>query len=132
MKRRIPKKGKFNLTIGRWLCGREYLQLNVRNDDGGEFWNTPTEGGIAKATIGLDCGEWPNCVSVLLHEVLEFSLNRIRARYLLTNQVAYGHDTYVFMFDHPTFTEATAMVGEYVAMAIPELEQAFKQRQGKK
>lgn len=112
--------------IGVYPCGAEWVQLVLREGDGGEFYTMPEPGHIARIKVGADSGKWRDVVAVCLHEITEFAMTRAGLRF--TPAPDYGQDngSHVFVMTHTQFSEANARAAMFVAAALPDLAKAWK------
>lgn len=118
--------------VGSYYLGPESVQLVLREGTGGEFWSAPEKGACARIKVGADCSQWSRVVEVLLHEAMELAMMRIGARFEPAPDYAAGHDSYLFMMDHPKFTEAAARAGGMMADSLPDLAKAWNKWRKKK
>lgn len=112
--------------VGVFSFGFEDCQLVLREGTGGEFYNCPGKGEIPRIKIGADVKEWKDIVSVLLHEATEFSMNRLRCRYNRDYDMGFDHAGYMFILDHPTFSDCCARVGEFISLSLPTLAREWE------
>lgn len=114
-------------VIGNYEFGYEYVQLLLRDGEGAEFYRLSEDITIPTIFIGAD-GSWLDIVTRLLHEALEFSLERAGCRFYPTNDLARNTAAYTFSFNHQQFADCCAKVAEFVTAALPDLQKAWKQR----
>ncbi len=112
------------VVVGTFYVGHEQVQLVLREGDGGEFWVTPERGSLPRIKIGAD-GEWKQVITRLLHEVLEFVLARSHARFEPSEDLSRDHAAYLFVLDHPTFSDWCARVSDFLSDAVPKLSAAW-------
>ena len=107
--------------IGIFSLGFEDCELVLREGTGGEFYNCPGKGEIPRVKIGADVKEWRDLVAVLLHEAMEFALNRLRCRYSCSYDFGNDAGGYIFVLDHPQFSDCCARAAEFLALSLPVL-----------
>lgn len=113
-------------TIGSFYMGRESVQLVLREGTGGEFFMSPELGSIARIKVGAEHEEWDRVLAVLLHEAMELAYEKLGRRYDVTNDFSGDHSTYLFVVPHVAFSNACAMVAEFVAACSPGLKKEWK------
>lgn len=86
----------------------------------------PKEHGLGRIIIGPD--RWPDMLAFLVHEAFEYSACRHQARFMFSGRQIHDAADYLFSFDHSTFARITAMVGEFMAEALPELRKCCPKR----
>ena len=115
------------LYIGTFLLGYEHVSLFAWvGETGGAFSFCPDERHPARIKVGLEYDSWQECVSVLLHEVFEFSMARHRVRYERSGKYNHDHSDYLFCFDHPQFSSICSDAGGFITQALPKLATAYK------
>jgi len=112
--------------IGVFPIGFEDVELVLRDGNGGEFFNCPEPGKCPRIKIGADVKEWKDIVAVLVHEAMEFRMNRCRARFDPSYDVGKDHGSYLFVMDHQIFSDCCAQVGELLVCSLPALAVAWK------
>lgn len=123
----MRNKSNPQIHIGTFLLGSEFVELFAWvGQTGGEFWLCPDKRYPARIKVGLEYDSWPECVSVLLHEVMEFSLVRHRVRFARCSKYNNDHSDYLFSFDHPQFASVCSDVGGFVTEALPKLATTYR------
>lgn len=112
--------------IGYYYMGSEQIQLVARSGTGGEFRTAPKVGKLPIISVGMDYNHWWEVVSVLLHEVMEFCLYREGCRFDPTHDFSKDHSAYLFVANHPQFSNCIARTADFITPAIPELCTAYK------
>lgn len=112
--------------IGTYDFGYEKVQLVLRDGDGGEFYLLPADINCPRVRIGADQPDWRSLVAALLHEAMEFALERMGTRYSPACEMARDHAAYVFVIDHTHFAEACARVAEFLTGSLPDLNRVWK------
>ena len=112
------------IVVGTFYIGREQCQLVLRDGNGAEFYLTPEDGALPRIKVGADDADWAGLVSRLLHEAMEFAIERARCRFERCANTDQGG--YVFVLDHAAFTECCERVGEFIACALPSLANSWK------
>jgi hypothetical protein len=115
-------------TVGVYELGWEQVELVLREDTGGEFYFIPETGknAIPRIKIGADYGYWKEVVNVVLHEAMEFALSRLGCRYNPSEDISRDHAAYLFSFCHTTYSQACAMVAEFLAACLPDLAREWE------
>jgi len=108
------------------------VQIVVRGGNGGEFWLRPEAGLCPRVKVGLDWQEWPECVSSLVHELMELFLTVRGYRYSKAPDIGNDHAGCVFHFNHEGLSECACFVSGIIAGALPDLSDAYKQRNKRK
>lgn len=109
-------------VVGIFSTGFEDCQLVLREGVGGEFYNCPGVGECPRIKVGADVEEWREVVSSVLHEVTEFCLHRLRCRYDCTYDLARDHAGYLFVADHPMFSDVCARSAWFLVESLPALK----------
>lgn len=112
--------------IGTYEFGYEKVQLVLREGEGGEFYTLPGDINCPRIRIGADHPDWRLIVAVLVHEAVEFALERAGARYSAAYEMARDHAAYLFVMDHTRFAEACVRVAEFLTGCLPDLSRAWK------
>lgn len=112
--------------VGVYPCGPEYVQLVLREGDGGEFWTMPEKGHICRIKVGADYDQWWRIVDVLMHEAMELAMMRICCRYEPAPDHSRDCGSYSFVMTHAQFSNANARAAMFVAAALPDLAKAWK------
>ena len=107
--------------VGDFFCGFKCVQLVLREGQGGEFYSCPEKGSVPRLKIGADYDKWCDLVAVLLHELEEYLLFDMGARFHPTDKVNYEHTAYKFMFDHTQFTEFCCRQADFLTACLPPL-----------
>lgn len=119
--------------IGVFQIGHENVQLVAMLDNGdGEFYFCPESESLGRIKVGIANSNWENVVAMLLHETLEYAMDRQRVRYRITENLSRDHASYLFNFNHCQFTEIVACVSSFVTPALPRLAEAWAKRHKKK
>ena len=113
--------------VGVYSLGYESVQLVARDGTGGDYYTQPEKGHIARIKVGMDYSAWDCVVNALLHEAMEFSIDRHHCRFRATNDISYDLSNYLFVFNHPQFSDIVAKVAEFVTPALPDLARVYKQ-----
>lgn len=121
------------IVIGIYALGHENVQLVALPDDtGGEFYFCPDETSLGRIKVGIANSNWENVVAILLHETLEYAMDRHRVRYRVTENLSSDHASYLFVLNHCDFTEIVARVSSFVTPALPRLAVAWEKRHKKR
>jgi hypothetical protein len=118
-------------TVGTYDIGCIPIKIILTDGRNGASYYNPTE--ISTIKIGAD-QEWSGILDTLLHEIYEFQYDKMQCRYSANECMSDTHDKYMFVFTHVQFSDSCAKVGEFMAMALPDLLGAWKKwtRAGKK
>ncbi len=114
--------------IGIYETGYEQVELILREGYGGEFYNIPEIGKnkLPRLKVGAEATKWEDIVAVLVHEIDEYVLTKLRCRFDRSLDISRDHAAYLFVLDHPTFSEKCARTGDFLAHAMPDLKKAWK------
>lgn len=115
-------------VIGNYEIGYEYVQLVLRDGVGAEFYRLSEDITIPTIVVGADDDKWREIVALLLHESFEFVADRLGCRYYPTNDIANNGAAHSFLLDHQQFSDCCAKVADFVAVALPDLQKAWKAR----
>lgn len=119
------RKGRYSL--GKIEFGHEMVQLLVDHDlPGGWYKIFPVEHELAVICIGLATRDWKDITTVLIHEAMEFALERRFCKFKGSTEIARDSGGCIFVFDHAQFTDACARAGEFVATATPLVQTEFR------
>jgi hypothetical protein len=113
------------VVVGHYNLGPESVQLVIREGTGGEFYANPGKGECARIKLGVDGGQWADVVCTLLHETMEMAMTRICCRFAPAPDYGQDHAGYLFVMNHPQFSEASARVGVFITSALPDLSRAY-------
>jgi hypothetical protein len=111
--------------VGSYILGHEYVDLILREGEGGCFYETPEVGKPARIKIGAEHEQWVEILSVLLHETMELCLDRMKRRYDATQDCGQDHSSYLFVFTHPELSDAMNRVAEYLNGCQEDLRKAW-------
>lgn len=78
-----------------------------------------------KVVVGLAMEEWPDCVSVVMHEAMEYAMADLQLRFLPCWSASQANDDYTFHMTHPQFSEAMARAAMFVTKALPIIAAAW-------
>lgn len=107
--------------IGKYYSGSVKLKLQIRDGVGGEYYNDPPT-----ISVGADHNTWWLIVNTLLHEVLEYNLSKLDCRHQSTEHLGRDHGDYLFIMNHPQYTEAVARSADFIAACLPDLSKAWR------
>ena len=117
--------GLRQVVVGVFCIGAEEVQVVLRSGTGGEFWFIPEEGKIARIKIGADSA-WESVVASLLHEALEMQMARHHCRFDPSPDFGRDHSSYLFVMNHPQFSDIVARVGMFTSACLPEVGRAYR------
>jgi len=87
-------------------------------------------------TVGIKQARWFHVLSSLLHEVIEVSLHRHRARFQVSGDISGDTGNCLFVFDHQIFANACVVSAELISACQRDLHKAWrasrKKAKGKK
>lgn len=122
------KKAK-PIRVGVFDIGTEMVVLNLLpGESGGDFRYYPNKNDRPEINVGLDHDRWRECVDVLIHEALEFIMERKELRFERTCKFNADHADYLFIFNHPEFTDACARLALFLTDALPKVATIFKSK----
>jgi len=126
MKKRSSKKLEYVECRINGILTKVYL----KDDDfcGGSF-TTQANGDRVIYLQRYD--NWPQMVSVLLHEIVEMTATYLGMRYF-RNRHHTGLDSVCFFWTHEEFSEVMAHSGEAMADILPDFARLWKQAGKKK
>lgn len=112
--------------VGSYYLGKEYVDLILREDTGGEYYSAPEKQRPARIKIGADYDKWDDVFTALLHESMELVLDKIKARYNATFDFSNDHGSYLFVFRHDEFSDAVGRVADFLSTCLPDVEKGWK------
>lgn len=118
----------FFKILGQFELGYESVQLVARDDTGGEFHLCSPRTNTGVITIGVDQDDFESVVAVLMHEAVEFSIARRGCRFLDSNDMGEDHAGYLFVMNHPQFSDIIAKSASFILPAIPLLRTVWTRR----
>lgn len=113
-------------TVGIYCIGSEQVQIVLREGTGGDFYTVPERGGVPRIKIGADYGNWGSVLSALIHEATEFMMVRARCRFDPADDLGRDHSAYVFVMNHPQFSDTCARVADLLANCLPDVSREWK------
>ena len=110
---------KHNLIpIGTFRLGNVNVRLVADPlSEGGNFVSLPSP----VITVGLHQNTWPEVVTILLHEVMEFSLMMRELKYRAVPVVNFDCADVSFFLTHDKFGRVCSDTGAFIANALPDL-----------
>lgn len=113
-------------VIGTYYIGRDEVELVLREGHGGEFYISPEKGKIPRIKVGAEYKEWRSIVDIVLHESLEYVMDKMYLRYEATHLSTRDMAGYSFIFNHCQLSEICARVSDFMTEALPALEKEWK------
>ena len=113
-------------VIGVYDIGYEQVQVVLMEGRGGSFYFIPEKGSLSRIKIGVDYVKFEDVMNCLLHEAFEFVLARNNGRFNPSEDMGRDHSAYIFVFNHPVFSDCCAKVAELITAAGPDIEKAWK------
>ena len=115
--------------LGVFPLGHENVELvAILDDGGGAFYFAPDRESPGRIKVGLGYKHWDQVVATLLHETMEYAMDRHKLRYEKTQNLCNDHAGYLFVMDHCAFSEVCACVASFVVPALPKLADVFRHR----
>lgn len=114
--------------LGTYDLGGSNIDVFLKyGETGGDYISKPTATGLPRILVGMlyPQNQWAKIVTILYHEAMEYVLMNFGARYEPDCEFWPAHATYMFVFNHNVFTEATARVGEFMIHVIPDIATKF-------
>lgn len=122
-----------SFKIGTYPIGHINVDLLAwPNRVGGEFYFAPTPSDLPRIRIGLDDANWDECLSTLLHEVLEFALTQRHLRFQHSGDLNNDQADYRFFFDHSQFGDVCSDAAQFLLRAFPDVADAYNKKHKKK
>ncbi len=115
------------VIVGTFPMCSEYCELVLREDKGGEFYCMPEEGHVPRIKVGADYSAWGDVVEVILHEVMEFALARLKCRFEAADDFGMDLHGYLFIAQHKEFSDACARAAEFLVAALPAAKKAYQE-----
>lgn len=122
MKNFFNKSGE--RLLGVYEFGYENIEVYAVDDIGGSFSLSSANIKMPNIKVGIDYapGDFHVIVSVFIHEIFELLLARKGCRFEDSTSLNRGHDKYVFLFNHPVFTEVCTCASESLFCVLNELK----------
>jgi hypothetical protein len=111
--------------IGTFDMGPQRVQLVLREGDGGEIYLKPGDIDYPRIYVGAD-KNWEQVMSTLLHEAHELQMLLTGCRLNPAPDHAMDHSSYIFLMNHPQFSEVCARVAMFLVQALPDLAKAYR------
>lgn len=112
--------------LGTFSIGFDPVGLFVDPKDSGGSFIIPLDGTLPQITVGLENDTWAETLSVLIHEAMEFALEKKNCRYEPSQDLGRDHAHYLFCLDHQQFSDACARVAVFLDQAQGRVEAAWK------
>lgn len=121
IKTKVTKKVSGRRKIGRYRLGPMWINVIVDHEQDGGWFDTDSE----ELGVGLKASDWGVCVSILIHEAMEIAFMQVRGRFCPAPDYATAADGYLFVTNHPDFSEICARVGCFLTWAMPDLAKVW-------
>ena len=118
--------------IGQFDFGTRSVNLFWKEGTGGAFYMNHESDGQARIVLGVNERSWGAQVAVLLHEALELAMADHACRFNPAPDYSWDSANYLFVMNHPQFSEIVARVGLYVSNCLPALSQVYKAQNKRK
>ncbi len=112
--------------VGNYLLGGMIVQIYCMDEWGGDFYNAPDKVSPPKIRVGFGSQEWDRVVTALLHEMMEFEMHKNGLRYDRSNDYSNDHGGYIFMMNHPQFSDICGRVAATLTSVLPVLAVEFR------
>ncbi len=112
--------------VGVYECGYDNVQIVLREGSGGEMIPLPGDILCPRIKIGADERNWSKFLGVVVHEVMEFALERERCRFYPSNDISGALDSAMFSANHYQFSNACACCGDLLGRCHYDLARAWK------
>jgi hypothetical protein len=113
--------------VGVYALGDLDVRLCCRDGFGGEFSTIPKKNSVPEIVVGFESHNWQRITSVLLHEAFELEMHFLGLRYDRSNDYGNDHSGYIFIFNHPQFSDVCGRVGVFLANTLADLCKHFRQ-----
>lgn len=123
----LENKMKLPKSLGFFELGWEDVELVVNESTGGLFYFIHPETRRPRIEIGLDNHEYEHIFGCLCHEAMEYSYTRANLRYDNSEKSTGDRGSFLFVFNHIQFTEATSRASEFIQSANEPLKKAFEE-----
>ena len=114
------------MKVGCYKLGYEWVNLFIDGSHSGHFNLCPHAGEPGRVTIGHYDGHYALALPTLLHELLEYAMCRVMARYAAAPSTSRSSSGYLFVMDHEKFSEIVQQVGEYLVVCEEDLKKALE------
>lgn len=111
------------IILGTFRLGNESVEVVARTGTGGEFYSAEAP---ARVKVGMGYGAFEDCMAVLLHESFELSMDRQSCRHYPSNDWGHDHSSYIFVFNHPQFSDFANKTACFLEEARPHLLAAWE------
>jgi Mlc titration factor MtfA (ptsG expression regulator) len=116
------------IEIGNFNIGIHKVSLFVSGGQDRVRYKSDCDGWLPIIKIGINRPEWEHVVTALMYEAVELALDNLGCRFI--KPYAANSDR-LFVFDNKIFFEAMVNAGEFVAAALPLVEEIWKNEQAK-
>lgn len=113
------------VIVGTYECGYEYVELVLREGTGGEFYTNPEPAHVPRIKIGADYPEFKTILEIVLHEIMEFQIDRHNCRFEVSHDIGRDHHWYMFVVPHHEYSDCIAKTAEFVALCLDDLSEAW-------
>ena len=114
------------IHLGSFQLGWENVDLYVfPEEDGGCYYFCPDPKSLPRIKIGLAYDKWSHVLAVLLHESMEYLLERYGYCFKKSGNISGDLSAKWFMLSHIEITEVWARQADFLADAIPALKKAY-------
>lgn len=115
------------VEVGVYPLGLDYVKLfAVIGSANGSVEMLPDDKGLTQITVGVGV-PWGEAIAILLHETYELTLINMNTRYKKKPSFSGESSDYVFFLSHNELGEAHDRIGEFLALALPDFEDAYKE-----
>jgi len=117
-------------VLGEFELGLRRVKLIATNENGGSFTCLPKTGS-AEIRVGIKTEKWHQCLSILLHEAIEFICVEMGFRFYPNLDMSKDSNRLYFFFQHSDFSEIIARAGEFIASASKVLKKVWEKENDK-
>ena len=111
--------------LGVYQLGDDWIKVCYQPDGrGGSFYILDK-----RMVIGLLEDRWRSVLAVLLHETMEFCLQRLNLGYERLDKWGEGTDCRMFLLNHWEFSEACALAAPFLTFVQPDLCRVYNKAQ---
>lgn len=130
------KKKPDQVLVGTYMLGSIAVDLfAVFKPGGGSFYTcpeAPSKRQPPRIKVSVADEDWRECLSILMHEALEFAYAIDNLRFVSCGDRANDAANYVFAFTHAQFSQACACATSFLTPAIPALAAVWARQHKKK
>lgn len=113
------------VKVGSYRLGNEYVDLYLREGWGADIYFLPEKGRTARIKVGASEGKFKAVLCSLVHELVEFSLDRKSLQYVFVMRHSVRGTQRLQQGPRDEMSDVTAKVGEFIHDCYFDFRRAF-------